>query len=273
MATGSVNEANGYENKTRTRARQLRNLQAGINWQGGSPPTPEYAAKTKAPHKGMAGSYRFTVDCGAMRKANGTKGCVRVLGVDPAAVGPTGYGLVESDGRCCKMLHYGAFRVDAKRQKESSGAALQDVHAFLCRLIEEFAPTVMAVESVFTALNVRTALRLAEVRGVVLLAAAQHGMAVHSYSPREVKASVAGYGQADKRQMQVMVRALLSMPELPEPADAADALAVALCHLQAEHARLRFALPDPIAPVRPRVIRAGVHNARGKETRIEAAGI
>ena len=78
---------------------------------------------------------------------------LRVLGVDPAAAGPTGYGIVESDGRRCKMLHYGAFRVPTKRQKEFSGAALQDVHALLCRLIEEFAPDVMAVESVFTALK------------------------------------------------------------------------------------------------------------------------
>jgi crossover junction endodeoxyribonuclease RuvC len=192
--------------------------------------------------------------------------------VDPAAAGPTGYGLVESDGRRCKMLHYGAFRVDLKRQKKSSGAALQDVHALLCRLIEEFSPTVMAVESIFTALNVRTALRLAEVRGVVLLAAAQHGVAVYSYSPREIKASVAGYGQADKRQMQAMVRALLSMSELPEPADAADALAVALCHLQTEQARSRFGLPDPKALAKPKTIRAGVP-IRLKETRIGAAGI
>jgi crossover junction endodeoxyribonuclease RuvC len=79
---------------------------------------------------------------------------------------------------------------------------------------------------------------------VVLLAAAQHGVMVYSYSPREVKASVAGYGQADKRQMQLMVRALLEMTETPEPSDAADALAVALCHLQAEQARQRFGLPD-----------------------------
>jgi len=86
-------------------------------------------------------------------------------------------------------------------------------------------------------------LRLAEVRGVVLLAAAQHDVAVYSYSPREVKASVAGYGHADKRQMQLMVRALLAMTETPEPADAADALAVALCHLQAEETRRKFALP------------------------------
>lgn len=168
---------------------------------------------------------------------------MRVLGVDPAAAGPTGYGIVDSDGRHCHMLHYGAFRVPRARQKESGGAALQEIHQLICSLIREFAPTAMAVESVFTALNMRTALRLAEVRGVLLLAAEQHGLPVHSYSPREVKASVAGYGQADKRQMQQMVRALLSMAETPEPADAADALAVALCHLQAEQARLRFGLP------------------------------
>ena len=169
---------------------------------------------------------------------------IRVLGIDPAASGPTGYGIVDSDGRRCRMLHYGALRVQAARQKECSGAALQDVHELVCRLIREFAPTVMAVESVFTALNKRTALRLSEVRGVVLLAAAQHELPVHSYSPREVKATVAGYGHADKRQMQLMVRALLSMTETPEPADAADALAVALCHLQTEQARLRYGLPE-----------------------------
>jgi len=181
---------------------------------------------------------------------------LRVLGVDPAAAGPTGYGIIESDGRLCRMLHYGALKVAAKRQKECAGAALQDVHALLCRLIEEFAPDVMAVESVFTALNMRTALRLAEVRGVVLLAAAQYDLEVHSYAPREVKASVAGHGHADKRQMQAMVRALLSMSETPEPADAADALAVALCHLQVEQVRKRFGLPDVQASVRPRILTA-----------------
>jgi crossover junction endodeoxyribonuclease RuvC len=168
---------------------------------------------------------------------------MRVLGVDPAATGPTGYGIVESDGRVNRVVHYGALRISAKRQKESAGAALQDVHEMLCKLIEQFAPDAMAVENIFSALNVRTALRLAEVRGVVLLAASQHRIAVHSYSPREVKASVAGYGQADKRQIQTMVRALLCMTETPEPADAADALAVALCHLQAEQFKTRFVIP------------------------------
>jgi crossover junction endodeoxyribonuclease RuvC len=146
--------------------------------------------------------------------------------------------------------------VAAKRQKECPGAVLQDVHARVCGLMEEFSPDALAVESVFTALNMRTALRLAEVRGVILLAAAQHGVMVYSYAPREVKASVAGHGHADKRQMQMMVRALLSMNETPEPSDAADALAVALCHLQTEQARQRFALPNPQAATKLRAVAA-----------------
>ena len=166
----------------------------------------------------------------------------RILGVDPAASGPTGYGIIESDGRNFQVLRYGALRISPKRQKSSAGACLHDVHALLCQLIDEFHPNVMAVESVFTALNMRTALRLAEVRGVVLLAAEQHGVEVRSYSPREVKACVAGYGHADKRQMQLMVRALLKMAETPEPSDAADALAVALCHIQGEQFARRFGL-------------------------------
>ncbi len=196
---------------------------------------------------------------------------IRVLGIDPAAAGPTGYGIVESDGKFCRMLHYGAFKPAHALSKETAPTALQDVHARLCRLIEEFSPDAMAVESVFTALNMRTALRLAEVRGVVLLAAAQHGIAVHSYAPREVKASVAGHGHADKRQMQLMVRALLSMTETPEPPDAADALAVALCHLQAVQARLRFGLPGEIPAPRSRALAAAAGSWKGA-SRIPARG-
>jgi crossover junction endodeoxyribonuclease RuvC len=118
-------------------------------------------------------------------------------------------------------------------------------------LIEEFQPDGVAVESVFTALNMKTALRLAEVRGVVLLAAAQQGIPVCSYSPREIKASVAGYGNAAKEQMQLMVRALLGMTETPEPADAADALAVALCHVQAEQFRVRLSASAVCSAARP----------------------
>jgi crossover junction endodeoxyribonuclease RuvC len=173
--------------------------------------------------------------------------CFRVLGVDPAAAGPTGYGILETDGKNCRVLHYGAFRASIKRQKSSPGAVLHDVHALLCQLLKEFQPQAMAVESVFTALNMRTALRLAEVRGVVLLAAEQHKIEVRSYSPREVKACVAGYGHADKRQMQIMVQALLHMPETPEPSHAADALAIGLCYLQARQLEERFGLASRVA--------------------------
>jgi crossover junction endodeoxyribonuclease RuvC len=212
---------------------------------------------------------REATSAGTSSKKNG---CMRVLGVDPAAAGPTGYGIVESDGRRCRMLHYGALRVAAKRRKECAGAALQDVHARVCSLIDEFSPDALAVESVFTALNMHTALKLAEVRGVILLAAAQHGVVVYSYAPREVKASVAGHGHADKRQMQLMVRALLSMNETPEPTDAADALAVALCHLQTEQARRRFGLPNMDSSMKPRVLRAAVGSTRLlNETKLDGA--
>ena len=161
-----------------------------------------------------------------------------MLGVDPAAAGATGYGVIESDGRRCRLLRFGALRADRRRKDpEHFPERLREIHALLGELIEEFQPHGVAVESVFTAQNMKTALRLAEVRGVVLLAAAQRGIPVCSYSPREVKSSVAGYGHAGKEQMQAMVRALLGMSETPEPADAADALAVALCHVQAAHFR------------------------------------
>lgn len=196
------------------------------------------------------------------------KGWRRVLGVDPAAAGPTGYGIVESDGRQCRLLHYGALKVTNKIRNGEAGA-LEQVHTLLSKLIEDFAPDVMAVESVFSALNVKTALRLAEVRGVVLLAAAQHGVEVHSYAPREVKASIAGQGQADKRQIQIMVRAILSMDAPPEPPDAADALAVALCHLQMEQARRRFRLPRDGELPRPRPLEAD-KNSAGRPTSLRS---
>jgi len=187
----------------------------------------------------------------------------RVLGVDPAAAGPTGYGIVESDGRNCRMVHYGALKVAEKVRKESAGAALEAVHALICGLLRDFSPDALAVESIFSALNVKTALRLAEVRGVVLLAAAQYGVTVHSYAPRLIKASVAGYGDADKRHVQVMVRSLLKMSEMPEPAHAADALAVALCHMQNEQFRRRFALPTTTGIGSARILRARGNSRRG----------
>jgi Holliday junction resolvasome RuvABC endonuclease subunit len=118
----------------------------------------------------------------------------------------------------------------------------------------------------------RTALRLAEVRGVVLLAAEQNGVMVRSYSPREVKACVAGYGHADKKQMQMMVRALLSMPETPEPSDAADALAVALCHIQGEQLERRFGVEQALAR-KPAATARGRVATEAHATQIRGSGI
>lgn len=169
---------------------------------------------------------------------------MRVLGVDPASAGPTGYGVIESDGRTTRAVHFGVLQ---PTRKADSAARLREIHARLARLVAEYAPDVVAIESVFSALNVKTALKLAEVRGVVMLAAAQRNVAVHSYSPLEVKSSVTGYGHASKEQVQQMVRAELGLREPPQPADAADALAVALCHLHATRAQARFAAATGLA--------------------------
>ena len=162
-----------------------------------------------------------------------------VLGIDPAAAGATGFGIVERDGNRCRLLRLGALR--PLRPFGAANSHLCRIHRQVTELIKEFQPRAVALESVFAALNVKAALRLAEVRGVVLLAAAQAGVPAFSYSPREVKATVAGYGHAGKEQVQQMVRALLSMTETPEPADAADALALALCHIHIAEGKQRVA--------------------------------
>lgn len=167
-----------------------------------------------------------------------TRSSLRVLGLDPALAGATGYGVVELDGQTARMLRFGALRFPSRTD---FSARLREIHKMVAELVEEFAPDAVAVESVFTALNIRTALRLAEVRGVILLAAAQADIPSHSYSPREVKASITGHGSASKEQMQQMIKAQLGLCERPEPADAADALAVALCHAHAARIEQRFA--------------------------------
>src|SRR5271154_4964826 len=163
---------------------------------------------------------------------------LRVLGVDPALAGATGYGVIQFEGSSAKLLRFGALKFPARA---TFASRLHGIHQLIAQLVEEFAPDAVAVESVFTALNVRTALKLAEVRGVVLLAAAQAQIPSHSYSPREVKVTVAGYGGASKQQMQQMVSSALGLTAHPEPAAAADALAVALRHAHLSQAQDRMA--------------------------------
>jgi len=183
--------------------------------------------------------------------ANGRK--LRVLGVDPAVAGATGFGVIEIDGSGARLMHFGAWKLPSK---VTFAVRLREIHFLVSGIVQQFAPDAVAVESVFTALNVGTALKLAEVRGVVLLAAAQAQIPAHSYSPREVKANVTGYGAASKQQVQQMVKSLLGLTECPEPSDAADALAVALCHAQMSRARER--LMESANPRRPSVVSNGV---------------
>jgi crossover junction endodeoxyribonuclease RuvC len=178
-------------------------------------------------------------------EATSNRATLRVLGLDPALAGATGYGVVELDGPAARMLRFGALRFPSR---VDFAARLREIHKMVSALVEEFTPDAVAVESVFTALNMRTALRLAEVRGVILLAAAQADIPSHSYSPREVKASITGRGGASKEQMQQMIKAQLGLSERPEPADAADALAVALCHAHATRAGQRFARSVLVSP-------------------------
>ncbi|HWG59129.1 MAG TPA: crossover junction endodeoxyribonuclease RuvC [Candidatus Acidoferrales bacterium] len=181
---------------------------------------------------------------------------IRVLGIDPAVAGQTGYGVVEFRGASATAICFGAWKLPARADFASR---LSEIHRLISATIQEFAADALAVEDVFAALNIRTALKLAEMRGVVLLAAAQARVPAYSYSPREVKAAIAGYGNASKRQMQQMVSSLLSFKVYPEPADAADALAVALCHAQLSRARERIAAAtSPAARTRLRTGAAAV---------------
>ena len=150
-----------------------------------------------------------------------------VLGIDPGTA-ITGYGLVESDAGELKLVGCGTITTSAK---ESLPARLQTIYHELSRIIVTYRPAEAAVEELFFARNARTALAVGHARGVTLLALADAGLPIYEYTPLQVKQTVTGYGQADKRQVQEMVRLVLELPEVLKPDDAADAAAVAICHI------------------------------------------
>lgn len=162
---------------------------------------------------------------------------MRVLGVD-CGVERTGYGVIESDGRTHRLLIAGVIRT-------SPGMALEirllRIAEGLREAIGRHAPDSAAVEEVFHAVNAKTALKLAHVRGIALLVAAEAGLVMGEYSPLEVKSSVVGYGRAEKHQVQMMVRSLLGLEQPIESEDACDAVAVAICHANHESTARRLA--------------------------------
>jgi crossover junction endodeoxyribonuclease RuvC len=151
---------------------------------------------------------------------------VRVLGID-CGTERTGYGVIDSDGRDHSIVTAGVIRTSPKwplyKRLAVIAAGLRD-------LIHTHTPTAAAVEEVFHAVNAQSALKLAHVRGVALLAIAEADLEFGEYSPLEVKMSVTGYGRAEKGQVQVMVQSILRLPDTIESEDACDALAVAICH-------------------------------------------
>jgi crossover junction endodeoxyribonuclease RuvC len=151
---------------------------------------------------------------------------MRVLGIDPGSE-TTGWGVIEGDGPRYQVLEYGAIRLNGG-QKFS--ARLLNIYNGIEEVIARHNPGVCAIEDGFLATNVKVTLKLGQVRGVAMLAAERAGLEICEYSPRLVKQTVVGYGNAEKHQVQEMVRVLLSLNILPEPQDAADALAVSLCH-------------------------------------------
>jgi len=162
---------------------------------------------------------------------------VLVLGVD-CGTRRTGYGVIESDGCGHHLISAGVISTSVRDPFEKR---LQEIACGLRGVIRRHAPEAAAVEQVFYAANVRTALKLAHVRGVALLAIAEAGLPLGEYSPLEIKTSVVGYGQAAKGQVQVMVQSLLRLDVAIDSEDACDALAVAICH--ATHA-IRLPAPD-----------------------------
>ncbi|MFP4345962.1 MAG: crossover junction endodeoxyribonuclease RuvC [Anaerolineales bacterium] len=152
---------------------------------------------------------------------------MRVLGIDPG-LAITGYAVVEEEGSDLQLIAIGVIRTPAKTP---SPQRLQSIYQGLRQVVDEHRPTSSAVEELFFSRNVRTAMSVGQARGVTLLALVDARLTIAEYTPLEVKQAVTGYGNADKRQVQEMVRMLLDLPEVPRPDDAADAAAVAICHL------------------------------------------
>jgi len=151
---------------------------------------------------------------------------IRILGVDPGS-GSTGYGIIETDGSKHQAILYGAIKTNSRRPFHQR---LLQIYTDLDQILAREKADVMAIEDIFYATNVQSALKLGHARGIPLLIAAQKGLPVSEYSPLEIKSAVVGYGRAEKTQVQSMVQLLLKLPEIPTPDDAADALAVAICH-------------------------------------------
>lgn len=168
---------------------------------------------------------------------------MRVFGIDPGSE-RTGYGCLETDGSRHRIVACGAIRSPALTAFPDK---LHRIHSQLTIILAECRPACVAIENVFYSVNARSALKLGHARGVAMLAAVEAGVPVFEYTPAEIKRAVVGYGRADKPQVQQMIKLLLGLSEVPSPHDAADALAVAICHV---HTQPPSRTVGPIQPAR-----------------------
>jgi crossover junction endodeoxyribonuclease RuvC len=151
---------------------------------------------------------------------------MRVLGIDPGSE-TLGWGVVEGSGLKYSLVDFGTVK---SSPRDAFSKRLAKIYSGVSDVVEKFAPDVLSIEEAFYATNVQVAMKLGQVRGVVLLLAEQRGLEIAEYAPRLIKQTVVGYGNAEKHQVQEMVRVLLRMKTAPTPHDAADALAIAICH-------------------------------------------
>ena len=151
-----------------------------------------------------------------------------ILGLDPGYA-VVGFGLIESSGMTSREIRHGAIKTEAHTPMQER---LLAIYEDMGVLLEAYKPDVAAIEELFFNTNTTTAILVAQARGIILLACTQHHVPVFEYTPLQVKQAVVGYGRAEKQQVMEMTRILLNLPSIPKPDDAADALAIALCHAQ-----------------------------------------
>ena len=151
-----------------------------------------------------------------------------ILGIDPGTA-ITGFSIVERTQRSVRLLDFGCIRTKSTTPHHQR---LNEIADDIQTLITKYKPTVCAIEKLFFSKNVKTAMSVSEVRGVLIQQASKAGLDIHEYTPNEVKSNVTGDGKADKLQVQKMVKTILKLKKIPQPDDAADAIAIALCHNQ-----------------------------------------
>lgn len=165
---------------------------------------------------------------------------MRILGIDPG-VAIVGFGLIESGPGVQRMLQYGVITTPAG---QPLAARLAQIRRDMTELIETLAPDEISIEELFFSKNITTGIAVAHARGVILCAAEEHAIPIYEYTPMQIKQAVVGYGLADKKQVMDMTRRILKLKAVPRPDDAADALAIALCHARSATSLLRCRDPN-----------------------------